>query len=457
MSRSLAARYAGEYFESGAFQADLARRVGMPTEGGATELRNYLEREMAPAAERLGAVPRLLDNPVDAGKPLLVARRQEGADLPTVLLYGHADVVPAEAHRWPAGLDPWRLTVDGDRWYGRGAADNKGQHTVNLAALEQVLRARGSLGFNLTILIETGEEVGSPGLDEFCAEHRDELAADLLVASDGHRVAADRPTVFLGTRGSADFTLRVRVRDRSYQSGHWGGVLRNPATVLANAIGCLVDGQGTILVPGLRPPPMPPEIRTALRAIPVGGEPGDPAVDLDWGEPGLTPAERLIGWNTLEVLSLAAGNPDVPVGMIAGTAHAHCQLRFVVGTDVTGMVDALRAHLGLHGFDMVEVEPGPVLPATRTDPDDGWVRFVLASLERAAGAPPAVQPNVGGTLPNGAFAEVLGMPTIWIPHSYAACCQHAPGEHLLAPLAREALTLMTALFWDLGDARARIR
>jgi acetylornithine deacetylase/succinyl-diaminopimelate desuccinylase-like protein len=417
------------------------------------DLLAYLEQEMVPAARRLGAEPRVLDNPDACGGPLLIARRLEDPGLPTVLTYGHADVVLAEEHRWRDGLDPWRVTVEHDRWYGRGTADNKGQHTINLAALEHVLRARGGrLGFNLTILIETSEESGSPGLRQFCMRHREELAADVLIASDGPRVTARRPTVFLGTRGAAWFTLRVPLRERAYHSGNWGGALRNPATVLASAIGCLVDGRGQILVPELRPPPIADSVRAALSTIPVGTEPGDPDVDNDWGEPGLTPAERIGGWNTLEVLSLAAGNPDLPVNAIPGSAHAHCQLRFVVGTDIASMPAALRAHLDRHGLPMVVIEPGGVMNASRTDPDNPWVRFALATLHQATGSAPAVLPNVGGTLPNDAFADELGLPTIWIPHSYPACAQHAPDEHLLAPVARQALELMTALFWDIGEA-----
>jgi len=456
VTRSLAVAYAADYFDSGAFLADLRRRVGLRTESGVAgrqqEVLAYLEREMVPAAQRLGAAARVVDNPDASGGPLLVAHRREAPGLPTVLTYGHADVVVAEEHRWRRGLDPWQVTVEDDRWYGRGTADNKGQHTINLAALEQVLRAReGRLGFNLTILIETSEETGSPGLGELCAQHREELAADVLIASDGPRVAAGWPTVFLGSRGSAWFTLRVPLRERSYHSGNWGGVLANPATVLASAVACLVDARGQILVPGLRPPPIPQAVRAALRAIPVGGGPGDPGIDQDWGEPGLTAAERVIGWNTLEVLSLAAGNPDTAINAIPGSAHAHCQLRFVVGTDIAGLATGLRTHLDQHGFEMVAVEPGRVMNASRADPDNPWVRFALASLERTTGAPPALLPNVGGSLPNDAFTDELGLATIWIPHSYPACAQHAPDEHLLAPLARQALQLMAALFWDLGD------
>lgn len=200
---------------------------------------------------------------------------------------------------------------------------------------------------------------------------------------------------------------------------------------------------------------IPDTIRNALRAVPVGNGPDDPEPDERWGEPGLTAAERLIGWNTLEVLSLAAGNPDAPVGAIPAAAHAHCQLRFAPGTDVTVIGPALRRHLDEHGFTMVTIEPGHLMNASRTDPGNRWVRFVLSSLERSTGSRPVLLPNLGASLPNDAFTGELGLPTIWIPHSYPACAQHAPDEHLLAPLARQALQLMAALFWDLGEAGKR--
>jgi len=125
----------------------------------------------------------------------------------------------------------------------------------------------------------------------------------------------------------------------------------------------------------------------------------------------------------------------------------------VVGTDIANLEPALRAHLDSRGFDLVAIEPGAIMQATRADPDDPWVRFVLASLERTSDVPPTLLPNLGGSLPNDAFSTELGMCTIWIPHSYPACAQHAPNEHLLAPLARQALQLMAGLFWDLGGYR----
>jgi len=88
--------------------------------------------------------------------------------------------------------------------------------------------------------------------------------------------------------------------------------------------------------------------------------------------------------------------------------------------------------------------------ATRLDPEDAWVDWALRSISETTGKKPALLPNLGGSLPNHVFAEVLGLPTLWVPHSYPACSQHAPNEHLLGSVAREGLAIMAGLFWDLG-------
>lgn len=444
--------------DDGRFRALMERRVAFRTESQVPEqmpeLHRYLTEEIIPGVEAMGFSSQILENPVADRGPFLVARRIEDEARPTVLIYGHGDVTRGQDNEWREGLAPFRITEEGDRWYGRGTADNKGQHSINLAALEQVLQARGGkLGFNTVLLLEMGEETGSPGLSEICARHRDLLRADVLIASDGPRLAADRPTLFLGSRGAFNVELRVAARERGYHSGNWGGVISNPATLLANAIASMVDARGRLLVEGLRPPTIPNSVRAALAGITVGGGPTDPAVDEAWGEPGLTPAERLFAWNTLEVLAFKAANAEAPVNAVPPAALAVMQLRFVVGTDPVQILPALRAHLDAHGFGAVEVVSTrhEASPATRLDPDSPWVRWAAASMQRTTGTPPAILPNIGGTLPNHVFADLLGLPTLWIPHSYAACAQHAPDEHMLVPLTRQALALMAGIFWDLGE------
>ena len=170
------------------------------------------------------------------------------------------------------------------------------------------------LGFNAKLLIEMGEEVGSPGLRRICESRAMSLRADVLIASDGPRLRSDRPTIFLGSRGAFNFDLGVELREGAHHSGNWGGLLANPGIVLANAIASMVDARGRILVAGLQPPPISQSVRRALADI-EPGEPDGPAIDANWGEPGLTPAERVFGWNALEVLAFRTGNPDrVPSG-----------------------------------------------------------------------------------------------------------------------------------------------
>ncbi|HEY7662467.1 MAG TPA: M20/M25/M40 family metallo-hydrolase, partial [Xanthobacteraceae bacterium] len=266
MSRDAAIACAHAHFDSGEFLADLRRRVAIPSSSQEPEraqaLRRYLADEMAPSLAALGFGSRILDNP--AGPPLLVAERIEDPALLTVLIYGHGDTVRGLDELWRKGLSPWAVSVEGERIYGRGTADNKGQHGVNIAALAAVIaeraRAGAGLGFNVKVLIEMGEEVGSAGLRELCTEHRHGLLrADLLIASDGPRIAPDEPTLFLGARGTCMIDLAVDLREGAHHSGNWGGVLANPGIILAHALASITDARGAIQVPEWRPP-LPPSV-----------------------------------------------------------------------------------------------------------------------------------------------------------------------------------------------------
>lgn len=457
-SRNDAIASAARHYESGAYFATLARRVAMRTEsqerGNLAALRSYLMDELIPATGALGFTATIVDNPDPNHGPFLIADRIEDESLPTVLIYGHGDVVRGGAPQWRAGLDPWRITVEGDRWYGRGTADNKGQHSINLAALAEVLAVRGGhLGFNAKLLIEMGEEAGSPGLRTLARAQHARLKADVLIASDGPRLSAARPTVFLGSRGAVNFKLSLTLREGGHHSGNWGGLLANPGTILANAIACLADGRGRILVDALKPPPIPAAVRAALSRVKLEPGPDDPQIDPDWGEPDLTPEERVFAWNMIEVLAFETGDPHAPVNAVPPSAQATLQLRFVAGTDGDGALGAIRAHLDQHGFAQVSVAPAgmEMFRATRLDPQDPWVGWALASIVATTGKEPALLPNLGGSLPNDVFAELLGLPTIWIPHSYPGCSQHAPDEHALGSLTLEALRIMAGIFWDLGE------
>lgn len=456
MTRDAAIQLARNAFDDGSFKKDLTKRINRPTESQNparhTELLSYMAEDLRPAFEAMGFECQSLTHP-KAKAPFLYAQRMESPDLPTVLGYGHGDVIRGLESEWRESLSPWALTELEGKWYGRGIADNKGQHSVNLQALACVLAQRGSLGFNAKYLIEMGEETGSPGLKEVCQDNAALLKADLLIASDGPRLSADRPTLFLGSRGCINFDLSIESRSGAHHSGNWGGLISNPGIQLAHAISCIVSDRGEIKVSEWKPASLPDAVRRVLADCQVDGGANGPAIEPDWGQPGLSPAERVFGWCSFEVLAFKTGNPDNPVNAIPPRAKATCQLRFVVGIDSDDILGALRRHLDRHGFGYVQIKPSgdEVFKATRIDPDDAWVTWAAKSLQNTTQKTPAILPNLGGSLPNDIFTDVLVLKTVWVPHSYPGCSQHAPNEHLPPELLREALQVMTGLYWDLGS------
>jgi len=456
MTRSDAIDTVSAYFDEGRFQAELADLVGYETESQnpeqAAELARYLEQAMTPRLGAMGFSCKTYDNPVKGAGPILVAERIEDDDLPTVLSYGHGDVIRAQTDQWREGLHPFRLVEEGERLYGRGSADNKGQHLINIAALDAILQSRGKLGFNCRIVIETGEETGSPGLAEFFEAHKDDLKADVLIASDGPRLQPETPTMFMGSRGGVTFDLVVELREGAHHSGNWGGLLADPAMILVQALATITDARGQIRIPEWRPDSLTDDVRAALDGLPVAGGDG-PSIDEDWGEESLSPAERVYGWNSFAILAMKSGVPEAPVNAISAHARATCQLRYVVGTEPEDILPALRRHLDAHGFEAVRIvaHDRGFFRATRLNPDHPWVTFVARSLKETSGQKPHILPNLAGSLPNDAFADILGLPTVWVPHSYRGCSQHAPDEHVLKPLSRDALRLMAGLFWDIGE------
>src|SRR6188508_547781 len=135
-----------------------------------------------------------------------------------------------------------------------------------------------------------------------------------------------------------------------------------------------------------RPATLTPSVKNALRDLAIDGGEEGPGIDPDWGEPDLTPAERVFGWSSFEVLAFVTGNPQRPVNAIPPRASAHCQLRYVVGIDPDDIVPALRRHLEREGFGMVSATPARegFFAATRLDPEHPWVRWAEASIERTA-------------------------------------------------------------------------
>lgn len=446
------------YFDEGVFEEELKVRVRYRTESqkkreSLRHLHEYLDNNIIPAFTHIGFSCVKYENPLPGFGPVLLASRIEDAKFPTVLGYGHGDVVLGQDEQWSLGAGPWEIAIRGDKLYGRGTADNKAQHTINIAALRSVINERGALGFNAKFIIEMGEEVGSPGLREVIEANKEDFSADVFIGSDGPRMSPSIPTITLGCRGAINFNLELALRDGGHHSGNWGGLIADPAIVLSHALASITTANGEIRIADWLPPPMPESVRKALIGLHIEGGDNAPQIDPTWGPSELTPAAKVYASNSFAILAMKSGNPENPVNAIAPHATAHCQLRFFAGTDEQKILPALRAHLDANGFADVRISsPEGVagFKASRTDPDHPWVRFVYASLEETLEAPPAVIPSMGGSICNDLFTDVLELPAIWIPHSYAGCSQHAPNEHVLMSLSRSSLSVMAGLYWDMG-------
>lgn len=447
-----AVQHATQYFDKGYFRKDLAELISEKTESQNNEcnLENYYDQNIIPMLVKMGFKCRVMENPLSKANIILFAERIENAEFSTILTYGHGDVVLGQDSCWDNGLSPYKLIEKDNRYYGRGTADNKGQHLINIKALNSLLSVQKKLGFNFKILFEMGEEIGSPGLKTFCQQNKELLKADVFIASDGPRISQKIPTIFTGSRGGINFDLSVNLRDNAHHSGNFGGILKDPSIILSHAIASITDARGQINIPEWLPTSLTPDIKEILAKLPLVDAGFD--LDPDWGQKELTMTERVFGWNSFSVLAMLSGEPEAPLNAISGHARSTCQLRFVVGTDVNKIIPALRNHLNSFGFEDVNIHESEMtpFPATRLEMNNSWLSLITKSLENSMGSKIDLLPNLGGSLPNDSFSEVLELPTIWIPHSYAGCAQHSPNEHMSVPLARQALICMTALFADLS-------
>ncbi len=208
---------------------------------------------------KLGFETHLMPTP---GWPLVLGRRFDQPNAPTVLLYGHYDVQP------PDPLDEWisppfEPTIRNGRLYARGAGDNKGQHFAQILSLESLLAVHGQLPCNVIVLLEGEEEMGSPHIADFIRTHRDLLTADLVITSDGPLPDDRHPTIEFGVRGVIGFELRARGANRDLHSGNFGGVVPNPLWTLVHLLSTMKNEQGEITIEGFYDNVQPPNgVRT---------------------------------------------------------------------------------------------------------------------------------------------------------------------------------------------------
>jgi acetylornithine deacetylase/succinyl-diaminopimelate desuccinylase-like protein len=286
------------------------------------------------------------------GHPLVYAEWLGAKGAPTLLVYGHYDVQPAEPlEEWdnepfdPVLKDGWMI--------GRGSSDDKGQLFAHMKAAESCLATMGYLPVNLKLLLEGEEETGSEHLPPFLQHHRDMLAADVLVVSDSSMVDAVTPAICYGLRGICYMEIRLTGPARDLHSGGFGGAVANPANALVSVLATLLDGDGRVAVDGFYDDvvELDPEERSRIAAVPLDERRfmTDVGVEELPGEPGYSVLERLWGRPSLDINGIFGGFQGAGAKtVLPSRAGAKLSCRLVPDQDADRIARLIVAHLRKH-------------------------------------------------------------------------------------------------------------
>src|SRR5215208_4526928 len=376
---------------------------------------------------------KLIETP---GFPVVYGDWLNAPGKPTILFYGHYDVQPVDpVELWTS--PPFEATVRDGEIYARGSADDKGQVFMHIKAVEAHLKQAGSLPLNIKFFIEGEEEVGSVHLDDFVREHKQDLAADVVVISDSPMFDRGIPSICYGLRGLAYFQIDLRGTGSDLHSGSFGGAVANPAFVLAQILAGAKDKSGKIKIPGFydKVRELAPEERAEFAKLPFKEtkyrkDLGAPKL---FGESGYTTLERVWGRPTFEVNGLLSGfTGEGAKTVIPAVAMAKVSMRLVPDQHPDKIAELFEAYVAKIAPKTVE------LKLTRmhggkpwmTEFDNKYVRAAGKAIEQGFGKTPVFN-REGGSIPVvSTFQEELGVPSVLFGVGLPDENAHAPDEKL---------------------------
>ncbi len=396
-----------------------------------------------------GFTSALMETP---GHPIVLAEwRGAGAEAPTLLIYGHYDVQPAEPlELWTSpAFEP---QVRDGRIYARGSVDDKGQLYLHVKALEAHLAVRGTLPVNVIVLAEGEEEVGSENLEQFLEANRERLRCDGVVISDSTMFAPGTPSILSSLRGLAYVEINVRGSNSDLHSGMYGGAVVNPAMALAQILSTMHDAQGRVAIDGFYDDvkAWPEHVREQMRTLPFNEEEfrhevGSPALG---GEAGYSVLERLWTRPTCEVNGLLSGyTGEGAKTVLPAVAMAKVSCRLVPDQDPRVVEKLIAAHVAR------VAPPGVIATVTALHGGRPW-RAELSgplheagvfALEAAFGKTPVVT-GEGGSIPVvGDFERILGAPVLLMGFGLPGENAHAPDEWISEENFRQGMRAAATL------------
>jgi acetylornithine deacetylase/succinyl-diaminopimelate desuccinylase-like protein len=395
------------------------------------------------------------------GHPVVIGEwRGAGANAPTVLVYGHYDVQPAEPFDlWTSA--PFEPEVREGRLYARGSVDDKGQLFLHIKALEAHLGTRGRLPCNVVVIAEGEEEVGSTNLEPFVERSRELLAASAVVISDSAMFAEGIPSILSSLRGLSYFQIDVQGPSGDLHSGIYGGAVVNPAAALASIIASMHDTNGSVAIEGFYDDisPFDDRVLAGMRKLPHtdAGFKRETGVTALGGEAGFTTLEKLWTRPTCEVNGLLSGyTGDGAKTVLPAKAMAKVSCRLVPNQDPARIAELFQAHVRkftpagvtatvtyLHGGRPWRADlSGPIFDAASR------------ALHAAFGKEPVIT-GEGGSIPVvGDFQRILDAPVLLVGFGLPGENAHAPNEWMSVENFRLGTKAMAAL-WDEYAAATR--
>lgn len=368
-----------------------------------------------------------------AGHPVVYAEKMVDASLPTVLVYGHYDVQPADPYElWDS--PPFEPVIKNEKIYARGACDDKGQMYMHVKAFEAMM-ANDELPCNVKFMIEGEEEVGSENLGVFVKENKEKLKADVIVISDTGIISNDCPSMTVGLRGLSYLEVEVVGPNRDLHSGMYGGAVGNPINTLCDMISSLIDDKGHITIPGFydKVLELTQAEREAMAKAPFDLEEYKKELDIAdvKGEDGFTTLERIGIRPTLDVNGIWGGyTGEGAKTVLPSKAYAKISTRLVPNQNSDEITALVKNHIESIAPAHVKVKVTPhhggeaaVIP---TD-SDGF-RAASKAFLQAWGKEP-IPMRDGGSIPIVAlFQDVLGLDSVMLGFGLDEDAIHSPNE-----------------------------
>lgn len=368
------------------------------------------------------------------GHPIVYGEKIINKDLPTVLVYGHYDVMPVDpVDLW--NTEPFEPVIKDGKIWARGADDDKGQAFMHAKAFEFMVK-EGKLPCNVKFMIEGEEEIGSGALAKFCEEYKNMLQADIILVSDTSMLAEDVPSITTGLRGLSYWEVEVTGPNRDLHSGLFGGAVANPINILADMIAQMVDENGRITIPGFYDDVLEAskEEREKMAMAPFDEEEYKKAIDVKalWGEKGYTTFERTGTRPSFDVCGIWGGyTGEGAKTVLPSKAHAKISSRLVPNQDNNKIAQMFKEHFERIAPEAVKVNVKALHggQAYVCPIDIQAYRAAEKAFKEVYGKTP-IPVRSGGSIPIiSTFEQVLGIKSLLLGFGLEADAIHSPNEN----------------------------